>query len=80
MADDPAPTPLAALTPDRLRGVSQVRARDPRRPGFTARFTLRPGEEAGDDGVLDVAIDCGRLDEDLAALRAVIWEAVAARQ
>ena len=30
------------------------------------------------NGVLEVAIDCGRLDEDLATLRAVIWAAVTA--
>ncbi|HYH67530.1 MAG TPA: hypothetical protein VD866_22730 [Urbifossiella sp.] len=64
--------PVADLTPDLLRGVSWVRARDPRGPGFTARFNLRPGEGAGSDAPgLEVAIDRGRLDADLAILRAV---------
>ncbi len=72
-----ASVPVAALTPDHLRGVARVRASDPRRPGFTARFNLRPGQaaEAG-GGELEVAIDCDRLDEELAALRAVIAVAI----
>jgi hypothetical protein len=70
---------LADLTPDRLRGVSRARSLAPRGPTFTARLTLRPGAAPeGEAGQLDVAIDCAHLDEDLAALVAIIRAAVRA--
>ncbi|HYH64093.1 MAG TPA: hypothetical protein VD866_05300 [Urbifossiella sp.] len=48
-----------------------------RNPTFIARFDLRPVTEA-EGGVIEVAIDCGHLDEDLAALSEVLRAAVAA--
>jgi hypothetical protein len=67
-----APVPLAELTVARLAAVDEVRAFDPARPGFTAWFPVGGRSAPGDTlRVLDVAIDLGRRDEDLATLRAV---------
>lgn len=70
------PVPLANLTPDRLAGVHQVHAFDPFRPGFAAWLEVAALPPPGDTArILEVAIDLTRLDEQLAALRAVIRDA-----
>jgi hypothetical protein len=67
------PVPLAHLTPDRLAGVHQVHAFDPFDPGFDAWLPVLPDPPAGDTArILEVAIDRGRLDAQLALLKAVV--------
>ena len=73
----PPPLPLADLTPDHLRGVTQVHASDPARPGFHVWVPVPALGRTGD--VLDVTIDSAREDEQIAALRALVAAVVADR-
>ncbi len=71
----PPPLPLADLTPDHLRGVTQVHASDPARPGFHVWVPVPGLGRAGD--VLEVVLDSARAPDPVAVLRALVAAVVA---
>ncbi len=76
----PTPVPLVALTPDHLKGVSQVHAFDPTHDGPGALLSI-PGRgwmPTGPERTLVVHIDRDRAATDLITLRGIIATAAAA--
>ena len=67
----PAPLPLADLTPEHLRSIGLVHAVDPCRPGFHTWVPV-PRAGGGATDARDVPVDAARSGEDLSTLGEII--------